>query len=195
MRLHWLLCSALPLLSACASAPAVPPRFETAPCPEAPAGAEPSAVITGFYEAFARRDFRGMACSYDPGIEFTDSIFGTLRGKRALAMWAMLTSQSTDLKIKFSQVSADATSGHAHWDAQYTFPFLAFTNDVDNHIDATFELRSGKISRHRDVFDLQHWMGLALWPLGGVVSEETIRDGVTKKLDEFIAQHPELQDH
>jgi len=194
MRAQWLACSLLPLLSACASAPSVPARFETAPCPEARAGTDASAVIVGFYEAFSRRDFRGMACSYDSKIELTDSIFGTLRGKRALAMWAMLTSRATDLKLQYSQVRASASTGHAHWDAQYSFPFLAFTNQVDNHIDATFELRDGRIVRHTDVFDLQRWMAMALWPLGGVVSEDTIRDGVQKQLDEFIAEHPEFQE-
>jgi limonene-1,2-epoxide hydrolase len=194
MRATWLLCGSLALLPACASAPSAPVHFETGPCAAAPADADGGAVIAGFYEAFSRRDFRGMACSYDPDIEFKDSIFGTLRGKRALAMWAMLTSQGTDLKIQYSKVRADASSGHAHWDAQYSFPFLAFTNHVDNHIDATFELRAGKIVRHRDVFDLPRWMSMALWPLGGVVSEATIRDGVQKKLDEFIKDHPELQD-
>lgn len=191
---RWLVCAFLAGLPACASAPPLPARFETGPCPEAPAAADGGAVIEGFYEAFSRRDFRGMACSYDPEVEFTDSIFGTLRGKRALAMWAMLTSQGTDLTLQYSDVRADAGTGRAHWDAQYTFAFLAFHNRVENRIDATFELRAGKIVRHRDVFDLQRWMSMALWPLGGVVSESTIRDGVQKKLDDFIEQHPEFQE-
>ena len=195
MRVSWLLCSLLPLLavSACAPPPA-PARFEMAPCAPVPADADGRAVVAGFYDAFARRDFRGMACSYDPQIEFTDSIFGTLRGKRALAMWAMLTSGSTDLKVQYSSVRGDASTAQAHWDAQYSFPFLAFTNQVDNHIDATFELRAGKILRHKDVFDLPRWMHLALWPLGGAISESTIRAGVQKKLDEFIQDHPQFQD-
>ncbi|MFO0759136.1 MAG: nuclear transport factor 2 family protein [Byssovorax sp.] len=194
MRLAPLLVLLGPLLVGCASAPPVPARFDLSPCP---APAEPpasQAVITGFYDAFGHRDFRGMACAYAPDIEFTDSIFGTLRGKRALAMWAMLTSQATDLTVAASHIQADGTTGQAHWDADYTFPFLLFHNHVDNHIDATFELSGGKITRHRDVFDLARWMSLALWPFGGVVSEGTIRDGVQKKLDDFIAEHPEFQD-
>lgn len=192
-RMVFVLSPLLPLVSACASAPAVPARFELGPCPEARPDADASAVITGFYEAFARRDFLGMACSYDPEVEFTDSIFGKLRGKRALAMWAMLTSQGTDLRVQFSRVRGDATTGQAHWDAQYSFPFLAATNHVENSIDATFELRGGKIVRHTDTFDLRRWMRMALWPLGGIISEDTIKSGVQKKLDEFIAQHPEFQ--
>ena len=194
MRSPWLLCSFLPLLSACAAAPLVPPYFETAPCPEVKPGVDGSAVITGFYEAFSRRDFRGMACWYDPNVEFTDPAFGTLRGKRAFAMWAMLTSQGKGLKIQFSQVRAEGTSGHAHWDAYYSFPFLAFTNQVENRIDATFELRDGKIVRHHDSFDLQRWMKMALWPLDGVISEDTFRGFARKKLDEFIEKYPQFQE-
>lgn len=194
MRVHWLLGSLLPLLALSACAPPAPVHFEMGPCAPASPDADGRAVIAGFYDAFSRHDFRGMACSYDPEIEFTDSIFGTLRGKRAFAMWAMLTSQGKDLKVQVSSVRGDATSGHAHWDAQYSFPFLMFTNDVDNHIEATFELRSGKIVRHKDEFDLPRWMSLALWPLGGAISEATIRDGVQKKLDAFIADHPQFQD-
>jgi hypothetical protein len=197
MRPRWMLCCLsplLPVLSACAAAPAVPARFELGPCPEARADVDASAVIEGFYKAFARRDFLGMACSYDPNVEFTDSIFGSLRGKRALAMWAMLTSQATDLVVQCSRVRGDGSTGQAHWDAQYSFPFLAATNHVENSIDATFDLRDGKIVRHTDTFDLRRWMEMALWPLGGVISEGTIRSGVQTKLDDFIALHPEFQD-
>ena len=189
---RWLLLTCLPLVTACASAPKV--HFETAPCPAVTPPPDGVTLITGFYEAFSRRDFRGMACSYTDDIEFTDSIFGTLRGKRALAMWAMLTSGDTDLTIRTSRIRAGETAGQAHWDADYTFPFVAFKNEVHNSIDATFELRAGKISRHTDVFDLRRWMTMALWPLDGIISEDTIRSSVQKRLDTFIEDHPEFQD-
>jgi limonene-1,2-epoxide hydrolase len=194
MNARWLAASLVVLLPACATVPPGPVRFETTPCPDPPAAGEETAVVKGFYEAFSRRDFRGMACAYDPGIEFTDSIFGTLHGKRALAMWAMLTSQGGDLTIRYSDVHADATTGHAHWDADYSFEFLAAHNHVENSIDATFELRGGRITRHRDRFDLSRWMDMALWPLGGFVAESTIRSAVQRKLDEFIARHHEFQE-
>ncbi len=181
-----------PLVVACASAPPGPARFETTPCPAA--AKDNAAVVTAFYEAFSRRDFLGMACSYAPEIEFTDSIFGTLRGKRALAMWAMLTSGATDLVVRYSNVGAEGDSAHAHWDAEYTFSFLFLDNHVENRIDATFTLRDGKIVRHQDVFDLARWMSMALTPFDGVVSESTIKETVQKKLDEFIQVHPEFQE-
>jgi hypothetical protein len=183
-----------PLLGACASAPPGPARFETTPCPAAAPGQDSAAVVKGFYEAFAKRDFLGMACSYDPEIVFTDSIFGELKGKRALAMWAMLTSGATDLVVRYSNVGGDGDSAHAHWDADYTFSFLVFHNYVENKIDATFTLRNGKIVKHTDVFDLTKWMSMALTPFDGVVSESTMKETVQKKLDEFIEKHPEFQD-
>jgi limonene-1,2-epoxide hydrolase len=184
----WLAGSVALLVSACAP----PVRFATGPCP-APA-ADGRVTIERFYRAFSQHDFTGMACAYDPDVEFTDPVFGTLRGKRALAMWAMLTSQGTDLVIRSSDVHADGATGHAHWDATYTFTFLSFPNAVDNHVDATFELRDGRIVRHRDVFDLKRWMSQALSPFGGAVPESTIKNGVRKRLDEFIADHPEFQE-
>jgi limonene-1,2-epoxide hydrolase len=169
--------------------PFVPPRCQEEA--EAPSGER---VITRFYEAFARHDFPGMACNYDPEIVFTDSIFGELHGKRAFAMWSMLVSQGGDLEVRHSGVRVDGAEGHAHWDALYTFPFLVFSNKVENSIDATFELRDGRIVRHRDQFDLRRWMRMALWPFGGGVSEDTIRSGVQSRLDDYIAKHPEFQD-
>ena len=71
MRANWLLGSLLPLVSLSACAPPAPAHFEMGPCAAAPPDAAAPAVIAGFYDAFSRHDFRGMACSYDPDIEFT----------------------------------------------------------------------------------------------------------------------------
>lgn len=182
-------------LTGCAAAQP-PPRMlpDATLCPRDAAEESGVRVVTRFYEAFARHDFAGMACSYDPGIEFTDSIFGTLKGKRAFAMWAMLLSQGKDLEVVPSQVRADGAVTRAHWDAHYTFHFLAFSNKVDNSVDATFEVRDGKIVRHRDQFDLGRWMKMALWPFGGGISEGTIRSAVQSKLHDFIEEHPEFQE-
>lgn len=192
--------SALPLgallfaLTGCAASQSPPKAlFDAATCPRDAAEPSGERVVSRFYEAFARKDFPGMACNYDPNVEFTDSIFGTLEGKRALAMWAMLIAEGTDLVVVPSKVRTEGGVTRAHWDAHYTVPFLAFDNKVHNSIEATFELRGGKIVRHRDKFDLRRWMQMALWPLGGVASESTVRGTVQSKLDDFIAKHPEFQ--
>lgn len=134
-----------------------------------------------------------MACAYHPQIEFHDPMFGTLRGKRAVAMWAMLAQLSEGrLRVQASQVRANPTTemGSAHWNAQYTFAFLGRQNPVQNSVDAAFLFKDGKIWRHRDDFDMSRWMHQALWPLGGVVSKGTIRGAVKSKLDDFVDEHP-----
>ena len=186
---------ALTALAGCAGTQAQPKAlFDAAQCPRDAAEPSGEQVVTRFYEAFARHDFPGMACNYAVDVEFTDSIFGTLKGKRALAMWAMLVAQGEDLVVVPSQIRADGGVTRAHWDARYTFAFLAFDNEVHNAVEATFELENGKIVRHRDQFDLRRWMHVALWPLGGAIREATIRSAVQTKLDDFIAKHPEFQE-
>ncbi|MFO0589442.1 MAG: nuclear transport factor 2 family protein [Polyangiaceae bacterium] len=192
-RLPFIALFLTPLVMACASAPPGPARFAMEPCPAPPA--DNAQVVQGFYDAFARRDFQGMACAYDKDVEFTDSMFGTLHGKRAFAMWAMLTSGAKDLVVKASNIGADGDSAHAHWDADYTFSFLVFDNPVHNQIDATFTFKGGKIVKHRDSFDLPKWMKMALTPMDGVVSEASMKERVQARLDEFIANHPEFQDN
>jgi ketosteroid isomerase-like protein len=195
MKITSLVCVGLAMVAGCASTPpARGPDVSMPVCPRAMPNEDHAAVINRFYASFARHDFQGMACCYHHDIEFTDSIFGTLHGKRALAMWAMLVSRpNSTLKLQWSKVEVQGDHATAHWDAQYEFPFLMSDNHVDNSIDATFEFKDGKIWKHRDRFDLDRWMHMALSPLGGVVSEGTIKGAVQKKLEEFIAEHPEYQ--
>jgi hypothetical protein len=168
--------------------------FDLARCPEDAAPPSGEVVITRFYEALARHDFPGMACNYAPDVEFSDPIFGALKGKRAFAMWAMIVERGEDLRLQYSEIRAAGAEGHAHWDAQYTFSFLVFGNAVENTADATFELKDGKIIRHHDQYDMRRWMRMGLWPFGGIVGESTLRDGVQSKLDDFIEKHPEYQE-
>jgi limonene-1,2-epoxide hydrolase len=177
----------------CAAATPVPMLPTPARCAEAAPPPTDDVVVARFSEAFDRHDFAAMACAYDPNVEFTDPVFGTLHGKRALAMWAMLTTLGKDLRVQASQIHTDDAGTHAHWDAHYTFAFLLFHNHVDNSVDATFELRGGKVVRHRDAFDLARWKKSALWPFAGAASDATLQHNVEEKLDGFIESHPEFQ--
>lgn len=187
----------LALASTSCATRAVPARAPiAAECPPSTATGEAREIetVSRFYEAFDRKDFPAMACCYDPDVEFTDSIFGTLRGKRALAMWSMLVGQAEDLEIRYADVRAQGTRGGAHWTARYTVPFLVFDNQVENSVEATFEFKDGRIKRHRDVFDLDRWMRAALWPAGGVAQQSTVKASVQSALDDYIADHPEFQE-
>jgi ketosteroid isomerase-like protein len=115
-----------------------------------------TALITAFYSSFAKQDYQGMAACYHDEIEFTDPVFGTLKGIQAKAMWQMLLERSKgNLKIVFSEVKASGTTGSAHWEAFY--PFSKTGRNVHNIIDATFEFKDGKISKHVDRFNLYRW--------------------------------------
>lgn len=121
-------------------------------------------VVTHLYEAFAVRDHAAMARCYTPDAHFSDPVFTNLRGAQVAAMWRMLCHRATDLRITFSDVSADGNSGAAHWEAWYTYS--ATGRAVHNVIEATFMFRDGLIATHRDRFDLYRWTRQALGPTG-----------------------------
>ena len=104
-------------------------------------------------------------------------------------MWRMLCGRATDLKIVHSNVEADAESGSAHWDADYTF---STGRAVHNPIDASFTFRDGLIADHRDDFDLYAWARQALGPVGLLLGwsppvQGKIRGEARKGLEEFMA--------
>ena len=66
-------------------------------------------------------------------------------------MWQMLIERSKgNLKIEFSNVSANGDSGTAQWVA--TYHFSKTNRQVVNKIAAAFEFRDGLIYRHTDYF-------------------------------------------
>ncbi|HLA56492.1 MAG TPA: nuclear transport factor 2 family protein [Flavobacterium sp.] len=113
-------------------------------------------TIRDFYAAFTNHDAEAMARCYHSDIEFSDPVFGKLKGKTASDMWKMLIEKSKgSLKIEFSNINADGDSGSAKWIAYYRF---SKTNrDVANHIKAEFKFKDGLIIKHDDHFDLWKW--------------------------------------
>lgn len=117
-------------------------------------------LISQFYEAFSRRDADTMATCYHAEATFSDPAFPDLKGEQIGAMWRMLCGRAKDLRVEFREISADETTGKAHWEAWY--PFSATGLQVHNIIDASFEFRDGKIFRHTDHFDFPRWAKQAL---------------------------------
>ncbi|MEZ4405883.1 MAG: nuclear transport factor 2 family protein [Polyangiales bacterium] len=148
-------------------------------------------LIHDFYEAFAKRDGEAMAALYHPEVVFSDPVFPGLKGKRAGDMWRMLTERGKDLRVEHSGVSADDTSGRAHWEAWYTFS--ATGRSVHNVIDATFRFKDGKIIGHTDRFDFWRWSRQALGPVGLLLGwtpivQNKVRAQAAKGLDQFEAR-------
>ena len=123
-----------------------------------------TALIERFYAAFGQRDAPGMLACYHPAVTFSDPVFPALDAKGVAAMWTMLCQRGKDLEIFASDIAADATTGSAHWVANYTFSGTG--RKVTNRIDAAFEFRDGLIVRHVDTFNLWRWSAMALGAKG-----------------------------
>ncbi len=147
-------------------------------------------LISVFYTAFSNGDAETMTGCYRDDVIFHDPAFGELHGEDARNMWRMLIERSAgQLKITFTDVKADETSGSAHWVAEYKFAQTG--RDVVNRINATFEFRDGKISRHTDVFSMWKWSRQALgfkgWLLGwSPVVKNAVRRQTKSLLEKYM---------
>jgi ketosteroid isomerase-like protein len=146
-------------------------------------------LLNTFYTAFNNHDAAGMIACYAPDIVFTDPVFMELHGNEAKAMWQMLAGRSKDLTLVFNNVHANDKTGTAHWEATYTFSSTG--RKVLNIIDAFFEFKDGKISRHTDSFDLWKWASQALGPRGQFLGwappvQNAIRKTARKGLDAYL---------
>lgn len=119
-------------------------------------------LIEKFYSSFAHADAEGMISCYTEDITFEDPAFGILKGEDAKNMWRMLVNPG--LSLIFSKVWADDNKGSAHWEATYTFSKTG--RKVVNKIDAEFEFKDGKISKHTDHFNFWKWSAQALGTSG-----------------------------
>jgi ketosteroid isomerase-like protein len=145
-------------------------------------------LITRFYQAFQTLDADTMASCYTEDVRFSDPVFNDLRGADAGDMWRMLCTKAQGFSLNFEGVAADDHSGRARWIATYTFSQTG--NTVVNHIDASFHFRDGKISEHRDQFDLWRWAGQALGLKGRLLGwapfvQNAIRQQASKGLAAF----------
>lgn len=120
-----------------------------------------SELISKFYEAFANADSKTMVECYHENITFEDPAFGKLQGEKACKMWEMLLSRAKgDLKVIFSEISADEKTGKALWVATYNYG--PKKRKVINHVSASFKFQDGKIIEHIDNFDAWRWSKQAL---------------------------------
>ena len=124
-------------------------------------------TIERFYEAFGQCNGAAMTACYAPDAHFFDPAFGDLHGADIGAMWRMLTSRATDLKIELHEREADEETGSAHWIARYTF---STGRPVVNDIQAKFRFQDGLIADHVDDFDFRAWAKQALGPSGHLVA-------------------------
>ena len=152
-----------------------------------------NALIERFYEAFDRHDGEAMAACYAPNARFHDPAFGELHGDEPGAMWKMLTGRADDLRVRLVEHDADATTGSAHWLADYTFTQTG--RKVHNDVQARFRFADGLIAEHDDSFGFHAWARQALGPAGLLLGWTPIVKGKVRGqaragLSEFMGSPP-----
>ncbi len=125
-------------------------------------------LITRFYSAFQKLDYKTMQQSYHDDAIFFDPVFEDLNAAEVRDMWEMLCKNAKNFSVQFSAVHADVDYGTCKWVASYTFSQTG--KKVVNNIKAYFKFHEGKIVEHTDDFDLWKWsrqaLGLPGWVLG-----------------------------
>jgi ketosteroid isomerase-like protein len=150
-----------------------------------------AALIQRFYEAFQRSDAEAMAACYAPDVQFSDPVFGVLRGGEAADMWRMLISRATEFSLTFSNIRTVGQTATASCVATYRFSQTG--RKVVNRINSRFAIRDGLIFEHRDSFSLWTWsrqaLGLKGWLLGGTsFVQNKIRAQASKGLRAYRQQ-------
>ena len=156
-------------------------------------------TLTRFYTAFAALDADAMGSCYSLDATFDDPAF-SLKGQHEIAgMWHMLCNAARgngkqDWRLDFSNLQADDTTGHVHWEAHYAFS--ATRRRVHNIIEADFTFTpEGLIASHRDQFDFWRWsrqaLGMGGWVLGWApFFNQQVRKQTRAALDRYLAKNP-----
>jgi len=145
----------------------------------APTTKTPTAVVTDFYAAFARKDGKAMSAAYAPNARFSDKVFPQLDGAKAGAMWRMLT-KSGDLKIRHEILKVEGDTVTAKWIANYPAPGTG--RPVENHVTATIKVKDGQIVEHTDDFDMNKWVRMAFGGIAAVPFMSGALAGITRHL-------------
>lgn len=146
-------------------------------------------LLHRLFAAFERRDGAGMAACYHPQATFLDPVF-ELAGADVGAMWRMLCSRSTDLRIEHSNVTADAMRGDADWQAWYTFSTSG--RAVHNIVHSRYRFADGLIIEQVDTFSFWRWSRQALGAPGVLLGwtphlQKKVRATARTSLDRFIS--------
>lgn len=101
-----------------------------------------------------------MQACYHPEATFHDPVFQTLTSLQVRAMWQMLLTSAKDLRLTFSDVSAEGNTGSCIWHAHYSFSRTG--RPVHNIVRSRFTFRDGLIYAQKDHFSFWRWSRQAL---------------------------------
>ncbi len=121
-------------------------------------------ILNTFYSAFTQRDWATMGACYHEEARFSDPVFPELDAQGARAMWKMLLTNGTDLRVTYKVLEESAAGGRVRWEAWYMFSKTG--RPVHNIITSTFTLKDGLILIQRDRFSFWRWSRQALGPTG-----------------------------
>lgn len=156
-------------------------------------------TLEKLYSAFARLDSAIMAQCYAADASFDDEAFSLHGHREVTGMWHMLCdatkAKGRDAwKLDYSGIQADATTGQAHWEADYRFS--ATGRMVHNIIDSSFTFDSaGLIQTQRDCFDFWAWSRQALGAPGLLLGwtpflRNKVRATAAANLKKYLASRP-----
>ncbi len=146
-------------------------------------------IIEEFYAGFAERHVNTMLSCYHKDVEFTDPVFGTLRGEHVHKMWRMLLENAdADLRIRYGDIMANPEMGYAKWSAKYKFSGTG--REVHNKVSSEFTFSDGLIIKHVDSFDFYEWSKQAFGSTGllfgwSKIFQMSVRKKALKKLANF----------
>lgn len=150
-------------------------------------------VITRFYSAFQKLDYKSMQDCYSENAVFNDPVFGLLHGDEVRAMWEMLCKNAKDFSLTFSDIELlDEEYATCKWVAKYTFSKTG--NKVVNNIKAFMKINDGKIVEHSDAFRLSTWIGQALGWKGILFGwtgfmKKAVQKQARKSLDNYMQKN------
>lgn len=149
-----------------------------------------SALLTKLYTCLDQKDYAGMSECYHPKATFHDIAFSLCGKLHIQAMWHMIS--ETDLRATFRILKVDGGRGVVDLTDRYTFTDTGYF--IHNEIRSTFQFRDELIIEHRDVCNRFLWAIQSSGPFKGTFAyffPSLIRRKGKKKLEDFIARHPE----
>ena len=179
----------MPRLGA-ASQPVADPARRHVPIDDA-AEDDALAVVTRFFEAFARRDAAAMAACYHPMASYSSPVFPDLRGVLPGAMWALALSDAQALQLQWSVAFADARKAQVTWRASWRGGRRLRRLEAAS----TIAVWDGGIVRQVDEFRFARWAAQALgvwsWPLAWLAPfQRRVRQRARAALEAFMGAQP-----
>ena len=147
-------------------------------------------LISNFYTAFQKKDYKAMNACYSNDIVFYDPVFELLEHGLAKDMWEMLCKNAKDLELSFGNIKPlDHEYYNCDWTATYTFSQTG--RRVVNNVKAHMKINDGKIVEHSDAFSLHKWstqaLGFTGWLLGwNSFFQRKIKNKARRNLMKFV---------